>query len=333
MYIQQQAANHAILNMQRQLPGDTLILPVVVHIINSNPSSVRILTFSLEFRTWMMPSANPVITGEPGCRYKDQVHVYPKSAGWRDNYRHYTHNFIPGYLTHNMDTEEDQLKNLIQWDPVRYINIWLVSNLHGEILWISCGAGSGYRWRLYHHAPGGGATDGIVVGGFKKFLRWAITWVYTTRLKEDATMPIASPVATGFCDTPPDKCVRASFPAHCRRILFYRHPVFLLEWFLPVNVPDQIANFMDYSNGSCTNQFTHRDRQTGWGQLYWPCDPVYWMNVPHPVLITSMPGSPRTYLIPSLATWSTLPTHQQGASGYEWLCWWRIHVNRHQLFT
>ena len=68
---------------------------------------------------------------------------------------------------------------------------------------------------------------------------------------------------------------------------------------------------MDYSNGSCTNQFTQgqADRMRTAvltlrsGLLQDECTP--------PVLITSMPGSPRTYLIPSLATWSTLPTHQQ----------------------
>jgi hypothetical protein len=31
-----------------------------------------------------------------------------------------------------LDIEDARLKNLIQWDPSRYINIWLITNIRGE---------------------------------------------------------------------------------------------------------------------------------------------------------------------------------------------------------
>ena len=94
-----------------------------------------------------------------------------KSAGWRDNYRHYTHNFIPGD-DHNMDTEEDQLKPDTMGPGKIYINIWLVSNLHGERSMPDFSLWGWFRLQVGGYAtmpPGGGATDGIVVGGFEKF--------------------------------------------------------------------------------------------------------------------------------------------------------------------
>ncbi|MFN8245776.1 MAG: gliding motility-associated C-terminal domain-containing protein [Ferruginibacter sp.] len=325
MYIQQQAAmNHAIQNMHRQLPGDTLILPVVVHIINSNPSSVSdldVLTGIQDLNDAFSKSGN--YSASLGADTKIRFCLSKKAPdGGITTGITRTTSFLGD--DHNMDTEEDQLKNLIQWDPVRYINIWLVSNLHGEI-YADFSCGGWFRLQVGGYAtmpPGGGATDGIVVGGFGKVLAHEMGHYLGLYHTFEGGCYNADCLTSGdrVCDTPPDNSVRASFSCTLPENSCFTDTLSSYSnGFFPVNVPDQIANFMDYSNGSCTNQFTQgqADRMRTAvltlrsGLLQDECTPPctdninagFTQNIPYP-------------LVGDMVDFTNTST---GASGYEWL--------------
>jgi hypothetical protein len=48
----------------------------------------------------------------------------------------------------NMGNEDFRMKNLIGWDPLKYINVWLVNNIIGEI-------GAGFSCGVWNEKTGG----------------------------------------------------------------------------------------------------------------------------------------------------------------------------------
>lgn len=161
----------------------------------------------------------------------------------------------------NMNTEDKRLKNLVQWDPQHYINIWIVRNINGEISAdFSCGTWSRMNAGGYATMPpGGGITDGIVVTGFGPLLAHEMghyLGLYHT-FEGGCTNNNCLTDGDRVCDTPPDASIKpsasCSLPSNsCTTdtLSSYSNGAFYKD------VPDQIANFMDYGNSACSNEFT-----------------------------------------------------------------------------
>ena len=166
------------------------------------------------------------------------------------------------FSTHlNMDIEDARLKNLIQWDPSRYINIWLVTGIDGEA-YADFICGSWYRLGVGGYAtmpPGSGSLDGIVVTGFGALLAHEMghyLGLYHT-FEGGCTNNNCLTDGDRVCDTPPDGTVRpsagcASPTNSCATDTLSAHS----NGNFNTDVPDQIANFMDYGNGACSIEFT-----------------------------------------------------------------------------
>jgi len=152
----QQLMNNSILNSNSSSQRELLIIPVVVHIIHNNGpefiSSDQILAG--------VDHLNQAFSNSGAYEDLDGVDTQIQFClAQQDPDGNYT----PGYtytqstLTNmNAESEDLELKNLIRWDPNRYLNIWLVN----EITTFSMGSGvAGYA---FFPSSQGQLEDGIV---------------------------------------------------------------------------------------------------------------------------------------------------------------------------
>ncbi|MGC4034937.1 MAG: gliding motility-associated C-terminal domain-containing protein [Chitinophagaceae bacterium] len=157
----------------------------------------------------------------------------------------------------DVDIEDGRMKNLVQWDPTRYVNIWYVTGLKSELMpMFSCGV-----WSRMHEGgyatmpPGGGETDGIVVTGFGTLLAHEMghyLGLYHTFEGLNCANNDCSTQGDRVCDTPPDRAIGNSVACDqpdnsCNSDT--------LSGFA-TDVPDMISNFMDYGNDACHKSFT-----------------------------------------------------------------------------
>src|SRR5688572_1977037 len=258
---QEEQMNRQIINASRQLNDSIITLPVVIHIVNPNPFSIpdAAVIAGIKDLNDAFSKAGLYAAG-PGADTKIRFCIAKKdpdggiTTGITRTISYYGSDL-------NMDIEDGPLKNLIQWDPSRYINIWLIINIHGESyanyscgVWTRLGIG-GYATL----PPGGNSLDGIVITGFGKLLAHEMghyLGLYHTFeggcFNDDCEVN-----GDRVCDTPPDGSVSSS--ASCSSpdnscntdtLSNYSNGTFFTD------VPDQVSNFMDYSNSACSNQFT-----------------------------------------------------------------------------
>ena len=253
--------NDQILHFSRPSAPDTLTLPVVIHIINQSPYSITDASVinGINDLNNAFSKSGPYASS-PGADAKIKFCIAQKdpdggiTTGITRNTSYYGDHL-------NMDNEDARLKNLIQWDPTRYINIWLITNIDAEAyanftcgVWTRLGVG-GYATM----PPGGGASDGIVVTGFGTLLAHEMghyLGLYHTFeggcFNFDCTTN-----GDRVCDTPPDGSVQPS--AACSSPVNSCNTDTLSAYsngFFTTDVPDQIDNFMEYGNSSCSRQFT-----------------------------------------------------------------------------
>lgn len=150
-----QQMNNAILNFSQQNRGvATLIIPIVIHIIHNNgPENISDAQVSQGITDLNTAFANG----------------YGASGGINTNIQFCLAkqdpdgNFTTGItrtvstLTEMVsETQDLALKDLIRWDPTRYLNIWLVKEIS------SLSMGSGIAGYAYFPSAHGSAIDGIV---------------------------------------------------------------------------------------------------------------------------------------------------------------------------
>lgn len=156
--------------------------------------------------------------------------------------------------SHNIN-QENQFKSLIQWDPNKYLNIWVPERIEGNIL----GYATFPTW-----LAGSPGSDGIVVHG-EYFGRDSTRigdyyqgrtashevghWLGLYHTFQDGCVGMdpqsCATAGDRVCDTPPVTAPNFSCPFGintCNES--------------PIDLPDQIENYMDYSNGTCMNAFT-----------------------------------------------------------------------------
>lgn len=258
-----QQMDATLLNAPNMARGGLLTVPIVVHIIHNNgPENItdaQVQT-GINHLNQIFAAANPqgLNTNIQFCLAKQNP-----DGGYTTGI-----NRVVSPLTNmTCETQDLELKELIRWDPTRYINIWLVN----EITSLNMGASmAGYA---YYPALHGTPIDGIVneaaifgssLNGSKVHTHEVGHYLglYHT-FEGGCSNANCQTDGDHVCDTPPDNSTSAvqcgNAPNTCNTDdddLSANNP------FRPVangglgDQTDMIENYMDYGYQSCQNQFT-----------------------------------------------------------------------------
>lgn len=261
--VQEMKMNYDIQIKKSNTIDTTIILPVVFHIINQNPNSISNATIVNAINDLNNAFGKAgTYAGSLGVDTKIRFCLAQKApdGGITNGINRVTSTYGDNL---NMYTEDDRLKRLAQWDPKRYINVWLVNNIVGEIsadfscdTWTRLNAG-GYATL----PPGGGPSDGIVISGFGSLFAHEMghyLGLYHT-FEGYCTNNNCETDGDRVCDTPPDgfpnytqACINPMGMNSCSTDTLSSYS----NGFFPRDTADFSLNFMDYGNGSCANQFT-----------------------------------------------------------------------------
>lgn len=263
----EESINQQILSVSGSLGDTSFILPVVFHIINPNPNGIvdaQVIAILKDLNDAF--GKRGVYAASKGVDTKIQFCLARKDPdGGNTTGITRTNSFFGTDLTKEM--EDEKLKNLNRWDPSRYINIWLVTNITGTAnnLYFSCGVWrrSGGTESAYATFPGTPPLlDGIVVAAINPGPLFAhemghYLGLYHTFEGSNCANSNCATEGDRVCDTPPDKSTNNSISCNnpensCATdtLSNYSNGSFLND------VPDLIADFMDYGNDACHNEFT-----------------------------------------------------------------------------
>ena len=254
--------NEAIQKHVNGVNDPIVTLPVVFHIVNPDPSTVtnqQIIDALKDLNDAFSKSGNYASSTGADTRIQFVLAKRDSLGGITTGINRVT-SFYGTDM--NMNNEDDRMKNLIQWDPKRYINIWLVKNIVGEITAnFSCGIWTRTRVGGYATLPTGNTSgrDGVVVpncGVVRAHEKGHYLGLYHT-FEGGCTNNNCTTDGDKVCDTPPDgsqssstSCDKPSNTCTTDTLSNYSNGFFNKD------VPDPIANFMDYGNTPCSNQFT-----------------------------------------------------------------------------
>jgi gliding motility-associated-like protein len=255
-FVQAENNMNAVLLQAKNIALDTtIVLPVVVHIVHNAPNTItdafiqsKIVDLNNAFAKQGAYSASAgVDTKITFCLAQTDPDGGTSSGITRNT----------SYLGYTMNAtiEDARLKNLIQWPPSSYINIWYIQSMELFIFEeFSCGAWSPSKAGGYAtFPPGGGLTDGIVVTAFGPLLAHEIghyLGLYHTFeggcLNNDCSLN-----GDRVCDTPPDNSrVSISCGSTMNTCVTDTLSGFTTDQL------DLTKNFMDYGNQTCMNMFT-----------------------------------------------------------------------------
>ncbi|HEX8332015.1 MAG TPA: M43 family zinc metalloprotease, partial [Segetibacter sp.] len=241
----------------RKKDNEIITIPVVFHIVNQNPSSIpdQVLIDALQdLNDGFSKAGNYSASAGADTKIRFCLAKKDPDGGITSGITRTT-SFFSNSL--NPVIDDARLKNLIQWDPSRYINVWYIKSMELEMFpQFYCGTWTRVKKGGYATMPPlAGALDGIVVTDFKVMLIHEMghylglyhTFEGPGCLNNDCTVD-----GDKVCDTPPDAAIYSA-PSCGTPINSCSSDT--LSGFT-VDMPDQIANFMDYGNESCQNLFT-----------------------------------------------------------------------------
>lgn len=238
--------------LTRSQPSVVYTIPVVFHIVNSDPNSITDLMIvqalnelndAFAYRNAFQVEPNGADTKIQFCLARTD----PKGGLTRgiDRINSYYENV-------DVDMESDKLPVLSNWDPAKYANIWVVNSIQGEIppTIFECG-----KWNRMGYGGYASAGVGVVVAGLSipllahemgHYLSLLHTFQGTDCRNNDCTTD-----GDLVCDTPPDRSTSTSpcnAPDNSCNTDTLSGP-------FTTDVPDNVANFMDYGS-ACPTMFT-----------------------------------------------------------------------------
>jgi gliding motility-associated-like protein len=262
--------NNLVLSLPRVAEEDSIILPVVVHIVREDPRQVADQSIIAALndlndgfaRRGRYASGKGVDTRIRFCLAKKDPDGGNTSGITR------TTSFYGEHL--NPLIEDSSMKSLIQWDPARYINIWFINTMdHESFATFSCGQwarsfSTGYTTM----PPGGDMLDGIVLTALGNFLIHEMghyLGLYHTFEGSACTNDDCTTQGDRVCDTPPDASMNSSPCDNPQNSCSTDTLSNNSNGNFTSDVPDQVSNFMDYGNPGCQDEFTkgQADRMHG----------------------------------------------------------------------
>lgn len=310
-------------------PTDTVVLPVVFHIINPNPALITdamIDAAVVDLNNAFGKRNNYAASKGADTRIRFALARKDPNGG---NTRGI--NRVISYYSNKLDmyAEDGALKSRHVWNPAKYINIWVVTDIVGEIgASFSCGIWTRMNAGAYATMPTTGQVgtqqDGIVVTGFGPMLAHEMGHYLGLYHTFEGGCNNNNCLTDGdrVCDTPPDGNLNGapscSAPGNsCSSDTLSNYS----NGFFPRDTTDQIANFMDYGNSACSNQFTEgqgeRMRATLNTLRTALVQDVLALPCPSEAGVTA--SFTRTLVYPKVSDQITFTNTSTGATNYKWL--------------
>ena len=249
------------LNNTRTLGFSSYTVPVVFHIISTNPFRItdQQISDAVQDLNNAFAHSGPYSAGAPGANTGITfclARIDPDGGISTGITR--TQSVLGDF---DQDIEDDRLKSLVSWDTKQYCNIWLVDTVRNEYFTtFSCGIwarkqNDGYTSFL----PGGDYRDGIVTTVFGS----PLATLMGTYLGLTSTFRLGSCANTncntdgdGVCDTPPSSAPSSSCTASQNSCNTDTVSGFSTD------MPDLTSNFMSFIGYNyCTNSFTQGQGQ------------------------------------------------------------------------
>jgi gliding motility-associated-like protein len=262
--IREARMNAGILSASRNLDDTIYTLPLVFHIIMQHPNSVTDQNVIDEVKNLNdIFGKTGAFSASAGADTKIRFCLANKDPDG-GNTTGITRTTSDVGIKHELLIEDDKLKNMVQWDPARYVNIWIITSIATEnLVTFSCGVWTRLGESGYAFGPvPQPKLDGIVLAGIGggtslahemgHYLSLYHTFEGLSCLNNNCETD-----GDHVCDTPPDvstgnspSCSNPSNSCSTDTLSNYSNG------FFPTDVPDQIANIMDYGNDACHNEFT-----------------------------------------------------------------------------
>jgi len=253
--VQSILSNSSQKNISQSLSGP-FIIPVVFHIISSDPTAItdQQIKDAVQDLNDAFAHGGPYASGSPGANTGITfclARIDPDGGISSGITR--TQSVLTDF---DQDIEDDKLKKLVSWNTSQYCNIWLVDSVRNEY-YTNFGCGNWARKFNRPYAsflPGGNYLDGIVATGFSSplaalmgsYLGLLPTFVYGSCANNNCDTD-----GDGICDTPP-----ASGPATTCTGFQNSCSTDTISG-LKTDMPDLISNFMSFTaQGYCTRSFT-----------------------------------------------------------------------------
>jgi len=229
-----------------------LYIPVVFHIISEDPFSVTDAMVQAAVndlnKAYAHQDAYSVDTLGADTRIQFKLAQRAPDGGKSTGI-----NRIKSYYeTMDVDLEDAAVKGLINWDPSRYANIWIVKKINGEIQpsQFECGKWSRMAYGGYASAGGGLVVAGlgttVLAHEMGHYLSLLHTFQGTNCINNDCTID-----GDQVCDTPPDRSILGSSCTDPENSC----STDTLSGPFTEDKRDNISNFMDYGT-SCPTVFT-----------------------------------------------------------------------------
>ncbi|MEP6726908.1 MAG: M43 family zinc metalloprotease, partial [Bacteroidota bacterium] len=231
-------------------------LPVVFHIINSNPSSITdaAVLAALQGMNEAFSITGAFTGGRTDTRIQFCLAKTDPSGGKTSGIVR-TKTFLGDY---DFDMEAGDMTSLGRWDPSKYVNIWVVEDIKSEYMQtFECGVWTRLKMGGYASAGGDIVVAGLGIGVLCHETGHYLSLQHTFANRDCANSDCATS-GDMVCDTPPEKTITGGYPCASPQNSCSSDT---LSGFA-TDVPDLPDNFMDYGNGTgCILGFTEGQAQ------------------------------------------------------------------------
>ena len=241
-----------ILSSEMNTLNASITIPVVVHILNDDPSKItdKYVMDGIDELNKAFAHAAPYNTDPRGVNTGISFSLARTAPD--GNLTNGINRIRTYYGSLDMDMDTSVIAGLGEWDPTNYCNIWLVQEIKGEVMpsYFSCG-----KWERLSFTGFAAPGAGVVVSSLSGPLVAHQMGHYLSLLHTYAAMDCANTDCSSdgdmVCDTPPE---RSRNPSPCNNP---ENSCFTdtLSGPFKKDVPDMITNFMDYE-GPCQSAFT-----------------------------------------------------------------------------